>query len=338
MAQSYYQELSINTVELDVSNPRIKMFLEGYNRELKAEDIAMALKGPSSDGPFQALKESISVNGGVINPILVNHTSDGRYVVIEGNTRLQIYKDFNKSDPEGPWATIRSIVYEQLTDEEIHSIRLQSHLVGPRDWDPYSKAKYLDDLMNKQHLPMSVIISYCGGKKAQILGLVAAYHDMQNYYVPKVKELGYFFDYKDFSKFEEFQRKGVKTILSQNGFTAENFAEWVINGNIDTAQNVRQLPAILGNPEARKVFLKSNITEAMKAVAISTAKIDLTKIDYIELCNALAKKLDNFELKEAKLLQSSKGATKKAALLFLKQNIDMVLGEDEEDTEEDEEE
>ena len=173
---SKYMELNINSIELDRDNPRIKMYLEMYGSNVTAQGIALALNSSSSDGAtsFTSLKESIRVNGGIINPIIVNHIADGRYVVIEGNTRLQIYREFAENTGGGEWDVIRAIVYENLTEEEKHSIRLQSHLVGPRDWDPYSKAKYLHYLYHEAKLPMATIISYCGGKKSEILKLIAS--------------------------------------------------------------------------------------------------------------------------------------------------------------------
>ena len=117
--ESTYQELDINLVILDHNNPRIKMFLEMYGENISAEAIALALNSSATDGAtsFASLKESIRVNGGIINPIIVNHTLDGKYVVIEGNTRLQIYRDFASKNSSGNWDKIRAIVYENLTDE-----------------------------------------------------------------------------------------------------------------------------------------------------------------------------------------------------------------------------
>ena len=93
---SSYQELKIDLLELDVQNPRISQFLDMYGENVTAEGIALALTGSTTDGSttFSALRESIRVNRGVIHPIIVNHTNEGKYVVIEGNTRLQIYRDF----------------------------------------------------------------------------------------------------------------------------------------------------------------------------------------------------------------------------------------------------
>jgi len=332
MVKSDYMELDIDKVKLDVDNPRIKMYLENYEN-ISADGIALALNTSASDGQssFSSLKESIKVNGGIINPIIVNHDSNGEYIVIEGNTRLQIYKDFLKNGVEGNWNKIRCIVYEKLCEADIHSIRLQSHLVGPRDWDPYSKAKYLEFLMNKQRLPMASIISFCGGKKNEITKLVDAYIDMQNEYVPLAKEMEFDVDYKDFSKFSELQNHSISESLVLNDFTKKDFAKWVLNGNIDTAQNVRKIPIILKNKLARDEFLKTNITKAMTKVFSPATDFDCNSIDYIELCKALTNKLDLIELKEAKYLASEDGQEKRDYLLTLIDTINYVLDDNEED-------
>ena len=333
--KSRYEELSINIIELDVENPRIKMYLEQY-REVTAEGIALALNSSASDGTtsFISLKESIRVNKGIIHPIVVNQQIDGKYVVIEGNTRLQIYKDFSIIDPEGPWKKIRCIVYDNLSKEEIHAIRLQSHLVGPRDWDPYSKAKYLDQLSNVEKLPMEVIVSMCGGKKGEIIKLINAYSDMTKYYFPQIEKEDYDFDHKDFSKFSELQNRSIIDALMNNGYTKVDFTNWVINKNIDTAQNVRLLPQILKDKSARQEFLKTNISNAIKTLNISTAtNIDLTAVSYEDLCQALSTKLRKIEFREAMEIineSTDKGRNRRSLLLGVIEDIKDILTDDEE--------
>ncbi len=145
-----YTELKIADIHLDKGNPRIKQYLEIYAGEITSEAIALALTNPGngdSSTSYNTLKESIKVSGGIIHPIIVNQEKDGELIVIEGNTRLQIYKEFLISNPTGPWDNISSIVYVELSDSEKHSIRLQSHLVGPREWDPYSKVNIYTNLV-----------------------------------------------------------------------------------------------------------------------------------------------------------------------------------------------
>ena len=115
--ESKYQELRINQLDLDIQNPRISQYLDMYGGNITAEGIALALSGSASEGStsFSALRESIRVNRGIIHPIIVNHTSDGKYTVIEGNTRLQIYRDFFTRTNDSIWETIRCIVYENLS-------------------------------------------------------------------------------------------------------------------------------------------------------------------------------------------------------------------------------
>lgn len=98
-----YKLLDINEVDLDRENPRIKQWLEIYkDEELTSEAISLALSasaGGASTSTYTTLKESIRVNQGIINPIIVNKNEEGKLVVVEGNTRLQIYKEFAEIDP-----------------------------------------------------------------------------------------------------------------------------------------------------------------------------------------------------------------------------------------------
>ncbi len=301
-----YMKLPIDQVELDLENPRIKQWLEIYGDDITSEGIALALSassGTSSTSTYSALKESIKVNKGIINPIIVNRNSDGKLVVIEGNTRLQIYKEFAIADPDGPWKEIIAIVYDALPVEQIHAIRLQAHLVGPREWDPFSKAKYLNQLSNVEKLPMSMIISYCGGKSSEIRKLIDAYTDMTKYYFKKAEETGGDPDPREFSKFVELQNRSIKEALFAHHFSEDDFATWVVNGNIDSAQNVRKLPAVLANPSAYDVFLKSTISEAVKHLNIpDKGTVDLSSVSLYELSVALTSKLRTIEYKEVKAL------------------------------------
>lgn len=303
-----YRELNINDVELDLNNPRIKQWLEIYkDQEITSEHIALALSassGATSTSTYTALKESIRVNKGIISPIIVNKYPDGRLVVIEGNTRLQIYKEFKKVDPEGPWDKIIAIVYDNLPDNEIHAIRLQSHLVGPRDWDAFSKAKYLNQLCNIDKLPMSMIVSFCGGKSSEIRKLVDAYADMIGYYFPAAEKEGMDADPREFSKFAELQNGSIIQSLIVHKYSKEDFAKWVVKGNIDTAQNVRKLPSILASPKAKEVFLQENISEAIKHLGINekTSK-GLKDASFIDLVVELIHRCRNIDWHYIKTLR-----------------------------------
>ena len=142
---------------------------------------------------------------------------------------------------------------------------------------------------------------------------------------PRIKELGFDLDFRDFSKFSELQNRGIVEALVFNGFTKNDFTDWVIKKNIDTAQNVRHLPAILKDRAAREEFLSTNVTKALTKLAQPTASLDLSNIDFIELAKALRTKLDRLELKDARQLWSDEGQEKRAILLGVVDSIEDVL-------------
>lgn len=332
--ESYYDNISIDQIELDFDNPRISRLLARYKskEDITAEAIQMALC-PSGESTFDSLYESIKVNGGVIHPIIVNKLGENTYIVIEGNTRVQIYKELRKKNVPGNWDRIHCIIYIELTPEQIHAIRLQSHLVGPRDWDPYSKAKYLNHLSNVENLPLNQIISFCGGKATEVNKMIKAYSDMQQYYSSKL-EGSEDIDHRKFSAFVELQNKGILESIIFNGFTKDDFAIWVIKGNIDKMSNVRMLPAILSSREATKIFLSENATEAYNLVSIpGLANGLLEDATYDILAYELIKRLNEITHNEVRMLKRSVTHEEKKSRLIgafeaLKDTLEDIVEDD----------
>lgn len=319
------KELNVADIELDVSNPRIASQLEMYGDNITAESIALALTDPSESDAgttFISLRESIKANGGIIHPIVVNK-HDGKYTVIEGNTRVQIYKDFIKNGTKGRWDTIIALVYTDMDEYTIHSIRLQSHLVGPRAWNPYSKAKYLKKLSDEDCLSINQIIDLCGGKKSEIISLIQAYNDMEQYYHSKLDN-DQEFDPMQFSAFRELNQSKKRTdALVNNGYTKADFGQWVINGLIDNAQDVRKFPEILNNPESKKIFFESGLKKAAESIHIpSPSELN---IPLEELAEIMSRKVINLTWIEMKKMMAGEDERKLNSLIDLKESLDEIL-------------
>jgi len=320
-----FQFIEISKVELDKDNPRIAIMMELLKDKASPEAIALALGSGSSETAgttYHGLKESIRASRGIIHPIVVNRKPDGKYVVIEGNTRVQIYQEFLENDVPGNWSTIKAIVHEDMKAADIHAIRLQSHLVGPREWDPYSKAKYLHTLYNEDHLPVSMIVSYCGGNPRRIESMIQAYEDMEKYYRPALRDDSSF-DQKKFSFFEEMQSKRIIETILYNDFDKDDFARWVINRNIETAQSVRKLPQILNHSGARRVFLKQNISEALKLV--EKPDDSLKDATIVQLSNELTQKLNELPFQKLERMGDEANYEKLVSLRDLKDVLDNIL-------------
>lgn len=296
-----HQLLSIDDIRLDKQNPRINRYLANYS-DVSQEAIHMALgaggdSGQESGTTFASLRESVRTNGGIIHPIIVNRQADGILVVIEGNTRLAIYQSFRAEGAPGEWSTIPCIVYDQLPQESIDAIRLQAHLVGPRAWDPYSKARYLHYLRTFEEMDFGRLADYCGGRRREVEKYIAAYTDMEQFYRPLVNDTD--FDPKQFSSFVEMQAPiKRKQALQKAGYTMTDFCKWVVDDLFNKQEDVRDLPRILANPKAKATFLKDGSRKAKLLLDAAAAGADVSGLGLSEICAAFVQRLQQIARKD----------------------------------------
>ena len=134
--------LPVETLVLDTSNPRVARYIEMYGGDVTDDQMSLALGAANyqqgeNTTTFQSLRASIRTHGGLIHPILVNRENQNRLVVIEGNTRALIYRQFRSDDDSGMMGrNYRRSCTTSWIEEEIDAIRLQAHLVGPRTVGP----------------------------------------------------------------------------------------------------------------------------------------------------------------------------------------------------------
>lgn len=307
-----HEMLDVQKIELDLNNPRIKKWIAIYGENPNSEQISLAL-GAGGDGSeggqgsqgttFSSLRESIRTNGGIIHPIIVNESDDGVMTVIEGNTRVAIYREFVENSVRGEWSKIPAIVYRQLSQEQIDAIRLQAHLVGPRAWDPYSKAKYLHYLHDSESMPIERLVEYCGGRRREVTDYIAAYEEMERYYRP-LCDSDAEFDTRKFSGFVEVQRQHVREAILSSGYTLTDFSKWIFAGLIDPLNNVRLLPRIMKDEKARQIFLNEGSREAVKYLDRNASDANLDDVDMLVLSNVLRKKISEMGWRDVQLLQS----------------------------------
>jgi len=322
MKPGKHQQIPIDEIILDKSNPRIKLWLEIYEGEPTPEQIHQALGAGADDKEIQGgttfskLKNSILTNGGIIQPVIVNTLPNGKKVCIEGNTRVCLYKSFREQKVAGSWDKIPAIVYTALDEEQIDAIRLQAHLVGPRQWDAYSKAKYLTYLRNREKIPFSRLVDYCGGSQKVVMESIDAFADMETYYRPLCDSEGDF-DPRRFSGFVELQKNNVKTSISEAGFELTDFAKWMYGNNpkIAPLNTVRWLPKILKNKKATHVFLKKGALEAIKVLDRPDLSKALQDATLAQLCQALAESINKISFADVQELQKNTAGDTYQALL-----------------------
>jgi hypothetical protein len=301
-----FENVAIADIQLDRNNPRIRRFLEMYP-DPTPEQIYLALgaggeaagEGGSS---FDKLKNSILSSKGIVQPIIVNRV-EGRIVCVEGNTRVAIYRSFTDEGVAGDWTQIPAMVYTNLSEDRVDAIRLQVHLVGPRAWDPYSKAKYLHFLRTQELQPFDRIIDFCGGGKRDVQESIQAYSDMEKYYRPLVDEGKY--DLTRFSGFVELQKSKVKEAVFAHGFSTGEFAQWIHDRRIDPLNSVRQLPAVLADPKTRQIFLKQGMRKAIAALDRPDLEVQLGQASIAQLSRALTEAIRKIDLAELRRLRAN---------------------------------
>ena len=311
-----YEEIEINHISYDSQNPRIKMALEKYGEDLNDERINFALQsatdGTKGAASYTQLKDSLRASSGVMIPITVVGDEEG-YTCIDGNTRLAIYKEFLEEDIPGDWTRIKAMVLEDSHPRFIEETRVSAHLVGAREWPAYEKARYLYYLRNQEFMEYGEMVALCGGNKADIERQISAYEEMNRYYRDLVDDTAFHID--RFSGFVEVQRPKVKNAIFEAGLDMHDFGEWIREGKIFRLANVRDLPRILRNDEAREVFLKGgyrSIEEAIRVVEEQSrqrlnetfSQEALKGISVYQLSEILARRIADIPLGE---LQALKG-------------------------------
>lgn len=322
---NHVEFIAIELLELDIENPRIRKWVEMYGDKPTPEQLYLALgaggRDPESGSSttFSSLKQSIQTNKGIIQPIIVNHHANGRMVVIEGNTRVAIYREFKENNVPGNWETILAIVHDDLNNRGINAIRLQAHLVGPRPWDAYSKAKYLHSLRNEQDLPLSEIVDYCGGKSREIVEYIDAYIDMEKHYRAVIPDDSSF-DTTRFSAFVELQKSGIKQAIFEKGHTLDDFARWVDERLIDPLNTVRALPQILLNPEAHQVFLEDGAKEAKKVLDVPTSP-SIVGLPLDQLLRAVISRINQIQYHEVRSFKANPSSPASQLIVEAKDSI-----------------
>ena len=136
-------DIDIDKIDLDPENPRIGYYTDNRTqKKLSQEEISFALKEKTDD--INRLKLNIEAHEGIMNPIWV-HKKGGKYSVIDGNTRLEIYRELKRKYPNKEIYKKISceILSEDIDEESKNFIRLMQHLRGANDWEVYERARML---------------------------------------------------------------------------------------------------------------------------------------------------------------------------------------------------
>ena len=311
-----HKMLRVDQISFDTENPRIKTALEKYGDQLNAERIHFALSsatdGSKGAASYQSLRDSIRAAGQIVVPITVRVEGD-KYICVDGNTRLAIYKQFLKDGVKGDWSEIEAIVLVNANQRDIETIRVSMHLVGAREWPAYEKAKYLHYLRNQKFMDYTDMIALCGGNRTDIERQIDAYQDMKEFYRELVDDTAFHID--RFSGFRELQQPRVKESIFEAGLELKDFGEWIRYGKIYRLEDVRRLPKVLSDDDAKNMFLNggpNSIKDAIKLVdkkaenklRQTAGDLKLDTASMFQLAEVLARRINELPYSELRALRN----------------------------------
>ncbi|MDE0343858.1 MAG: ParB N-terminal domain-containing protein [Deltaproteobacteria bacterium] len=298
-----YRSIPVELIHFDRDNPRIKVALEKYGDKLDDQRIRFALQtateGLSTTSSYRSLKDSIRAARGISIPIVVRPNGNS-FVCVDGNTRLAIYRELLDEGAPGDWTQVTCLVLDDPEPRDIETIRVTAHLVGAREWPAYEKARYLHYLRNVEFMDYDELIARCGGNKNTITQQIEAFHDMNTFYRDVNNDDAFKVD--RFSGFVELQKGDIKESIFSAGFDLHEFGRWIRDGQIYRLADVRKLPRVLADDEAKAIFVNGGIRSIEDAIAVAEANrqdtihpspsdVSVADADMVTLANALLRKI-----------------------------------------------
>ena len=313
------RKLPLELVELDRDNPRIQFLVDNeLSKGTKQEDISQAklrlglrVKTKSS---YESLRESIETKG-LLEPIWV-FEENGKYIVIEGNTRKIVFDELAAKYPDKPeWKKIEARILPPNTSEEVIAfIRLEFHLGGKLRWDPYERARYLYNLQQKGYT-ISRLAREARSGETEIKNDIKAFEIMRDHFLAKygdeldnpVSKYSYFV--------ELVGKKKVRNLEITGAFSIEDYAKWVAEERIPRAIDVRDLPEIFSHEEVAKTFKDKGYQIAMDL--LSTIKPDATSPLFRDI-EKVIDQLENLRNSEINQIREEEPAKKKSLQTLIK--------------------
>lgn len=274
------KDVDIDLIDLDPENPRIGYWTDNQiKKEFTQDEIAFALREKSDD--INRLKLNIEVHEGIMNPIWV-YRKGNRFSVIDGNTRLEIFRDLNKKYPQKEcYEKIPCEILPQKTNDRTKNfIRLLQHLRGINDWEVYERARMLYILWEKKGYTEEDLQSQTKLNRSQIKKWIEAYKNMTNQFLSKYGTQSDALS--KFSYFVEYENPKIKQGMDDVKLSIKDFCSWVGTGEIRRAQDVRNLRKIFEDKKAKEKLVQCGYKCAVDELSLVKPGVSSKLFEVVE--------------------------------------------------------
>ncbi len=324
--KSTLQEIPINSILLDVNNPRLRF-----------SKIEKGIKNWTEDSMMQTIKNSTVFNRlldsiqeyGVIDPIWIHDLGNDKFQVIEGNMRVVVLRVINerkiKSSTGINYNIIRSHVISHntsQTDLEVQKAILQT---GKNPWGAFNEAAHIYNLFWKNKISINEIANMLGKSRSYVDSEIDNFKFYLEFIDFGKKKGSYVVDPNKYSFFKDapiiVRQKFFKLSISR-----KNYFELITpnkNGitripNVSLKGGLRTFGKFVNDEIILQKFLKDERMTVEDTFFEFTEKNYLSKLPWIKKISSITKnmnKLNKFERK--KILENIE--SKKALIGLLKE-------------------
>ncbi len=215
------------------------------------------------DSDVRDLYRQVLINKGLIERIIVRQ--DGR--VIEGNCRTVVYRRLHKAQPgESLWKSIPArVLPDDIAERDVAILLGEMHVAGKNTWSAFEKAGHIYRMHRDFSLAQDEIAHRLRMSKSKVNQLIRAFEAMKQKFLRKYPASA---NIRKFSYFEEFYRSPeLRRWIDQDPTAEDSFVDWVgTPGKLPQGIHVRELAAIVANPDALQAMQDSGFLEAKRVL------------------------------------------------------------------------
>jgi hypothetical protein len=292
--------VSPNDCQLDPKNPRIQ-YLVGQRPGVSQSQLDRMLWEKDQ---VKALGQSILQNGGVYEPLIVQKNGKG-YRVREGNCRTVATRHVAEQYPgDARFATMPAMIFDvDLTEEDLAVLLADMHVAGKIRWDAYEQAKHVSDLYHVYGKTYDWLSNHLRLSKSKITEYLLAYQAMTDYLKLHPEPI----NVQKFAFFHELMRKKeLRERYTTDLQFKQSFQQWVTTGKLTDSKQVRDLSAILSNPDARKALDGSGADQAIKVLVRDDPALESDLFHSVKEATEQLHKAPATELQDLKLGNAQK--------------------------------
>lgn len=203
------------------------------------------LQEPSVNNLIPEIKR----DGGLQDPVIVRMD---RRQVIEGNSRLAVFRKLWKDTHDDQWAYIRCLVVTQLTDDQQTRLLAQTHLHGKTEWSPYAQALFCFRWIEEEGKDIATLVKLSGLTAAKIKKNVKVIQLMKENNDDKLSH----FSYYDVL----VTNRIISTTIEQRPSLRDTLFTQIRDEEF-TAQEMRQqVPTVIHKPKILRKYERGDVT------------------------------------------------------------------------------